>query len=113
MFLIASGNKGGILMSNPKKGIFDIESLTKDIEEREKIIRSYRKTGHLDRKDAIKKIQELRINDEDVATVTSVKLAVFSVPFNQSTNDQIVTELTMQRDILQTKLIKKQMEEHQ
>ncbi len=98
-------------MSNPIKDIFDKESLIKGITERENIICKYQETGFLDRNDSIKKIQELRINDEDVAVVTSVKLATFSVPFNQSTNDQLVGELIMQRDILQAKLIKKQAEE--
>ena len=39
------------------------------------------------------------------------KAATSFVPFNQSTNDQLVGELIMQRDILQAKLIKKQLEE--
>lgn len=100
-------------MNNPIKDIFDIESLSKDIAERKNIIQNYRETGHLDRKEAIKKIQELRINDGDVAAVTSAKLATFSMPFSQSTNEQIVAELAMQRDILQAELIKKQMEDKQ
>lgn len=66
----------------------------------------------LDRNDAIKKIQELRISDEDIAVATSVNLSVSSIPFSQSTNDQIVGELAMQRNILQAKLIKKQAEEN-
>ncbi len=98
-------------MNNPIKDIFDKESLIKGITERKNVICKYQETGFLDRNDAIKKIQGLRINDEDVAVVTSVKLATFSVLFNQSTNDQLVGELIMQRDILQAKLIKKQLEE--
>lgn len=94
-------------MNNPIKDIFDKESLIKSIAERENIIRKYQETGFLDRNDAIKKIQELRSNDEDIAVVTSVKLATFSMPFSQSTNDQIIAELAMQRDILRAKLIKK------
>ncbi len=98
-------------MSNPMKDIFDKESMIKDIAERENIICNYQKYGLLDRENAIKKIQELRKGDENVAAITSVKLATSSVPFNQSTNDQLVGELIMQRDILQAKLIKKQLEE--
>ncbi len=98
-------------MNNPIKDIFDKESLIKGITERKNIICKYQETGFLDQNDAIKKIQELRINDEDVAAVTFLKLATSSVPFTQSTNDQIVGELAMQRDILQAKLIKKQAEE--
>ncbi|MCU6763490.1 Uncharacterised protein [uncultured Roseburia sp.] len=100
-------------MSNPIKDICEKESLIKDIAERENIIQSYQGAGYLDRNNAIKKIQELRINDKAVAGVTSAKLAISSVPFNQSTNDQIVAELAMQRDILQAKLLKKQMEDKQ
>ena len=59
----------------------------------------------------MKKIKELRISDEDIAVATSINLSVSSIPFSQSTNDQIVGELAMQRDILQAKLIKKQVEE--
>lgn len=98
-------------MNNSKKDIFDKESLIKDITERENIICKYQETKILDRNDAIKKIQELRISDEDIATITSAKLATYSVPFSQSTNDQIIAELIMQKNVLQIKLVKKQMEE--
>lgn len=95
-----------------RQDISDKGSLVKAISERENIICKYRATGFLDRKDAIEKIQELRINDEDVAKVTSVKLATYSILFSQSTNDQIVGELIMQRDILKAKLAEKQVGEH-
>lgn len=98
-------------MSNLIKDILDKESIIKDIGERENIICNYQKYGLLDRDNAIKKIQELRISDEDIAAATAVNLSVSSIPFSQSTNDQIVGELIMQRDILQAKLIKKQLGE--
>ena len=63
-------------MSNPMKDIFDKESMMKDIAERENIICNYQKYGLLDRENAIKKIQELRRDDENVAAITSVKLAI-------------------------------------
>lgn len=44
----------------------DINSLIKDIVEREKIISDYKKYGILDRDKAINKIQELRIKDKEV-----------------------------------------------
>ncbi|HIR26598.1 MAG TPA: hypothetical protein IAB84_01360 [Candidatus Choladousia intestinigallinarum] len=100
-------------MSNPVKDIFDQESIMKDIVERENIICNYQKFGLLDREHAIKKIQELRICDEDIAVATSIRLSVSSISFNQATNDQVVGELIMQRDILQAKLIKKQTEDKQ
>ncbi len=93
------------------KDIFDKESMSKDIAEIENIICNYQRYGLLDRENAMKKIKELRISDEDIAAATSINLSVFSIPFSQSTNDQIVGELAMQRDILQAKLIKKQVEE--
>ena len=98
-------------MSNPIKDIFDKESMSKDITERENIICNYQRYGLLDRDNAIKKIQELRVKDADVLAVTSANLVVSSIPFSQSTNDQIVDELIMQRNILQAKLIKKQAED--
>lgn len=98
-------------MSNSIKDTFDKASLIKDIDERENIICSYQRYGLLNRDDAIKKIQELRIKDEEVLKVTSVNLVVSSIPFIQSTNDQIVSELIMQRNILQAKLWKKQSED--
>ncbi len=106
LLLIVNGNKGENLMSNSIKDIFDKQSLIKDINEREKIILDYQNRGILDRNSAIKKIQELRIADKDVASVTALKLATFSVPFTQATNKQLVEELIMQRNILQTKLVK-------
>lgn len=109
---MASGcEQGKRIMSNPIKEILDKESMIKDITERENIICNYQKYGLLDRDDAIKKIQELRISDKDIAAATVINLSVSSIPFSQSTNDQIVGELVMQRDILQAKLIKKRAEE--
>ncbi len=87
-------------MGNPIKDLFDKASLIKDIAERENIICNYQKYGLLDRDDEIKKIQELRISDKDVAAVTTANLSVSSIPFSQSTSDQIVGELAVQRDIL-------------
>lgn len=98
-------------MSNLNKESFNNVSLIKDITERDNIIRNYRLYGLLDRDYAIEKILELRRSDNDVATVTAVSLSVSSTPFSQSTNNQIVAELAMQRDILKAKLIKKQAEE--
>lgn len=91
-------------MSNLNQKSFDNASLIKDITERDNIIRNYQLYGLLDRDDAIKKIMELRRSDNDVATVPSINLSVSSIPFNQSTNDQIVGELAMQKDILEAKL---------
>ena len=87
------------------------ESLIKDIAEREKIISDYKKYGILDRDKAINKIQELRIKDKEVEEITIANLATFSIPFSMSTDEQIVAELDMQKEILTAKLIIIQNEE--
>lgn len=87
------------------------DSLIKDIAEREKIISDYKKYGILDRDKAIKKIQELRIKDKEVEKITIAKLATFSIPFSMSSDEQIVAELDMQKEILKAKLIIIQNEE--
>lgn len=86
-------------MNNQIIDEFDKASLIKEIHERDIIICNYQKCGFLDRDDAIRKIQELRKGDKDIATATVVNLSVSSTPFSQSTNDQIVRELAMQRNI--------------
>ena len=97
-------------MSNSIKDEFDKVSMIKDIKEIDSIVFNYQKYGLLDRNEAIRKIQELRINDKDIAAATAARLAASSTPFSQSTSDQIVGELLMQRNILQAKLIKNQTE---
>lgn len=97
-------------MRNPIIDEFDKASLIKDINERDSIIYNYQKYGSLDRDDAIKKIRELRISDKDIAAATVANLFVSSIPFSLSTNDQIIGELAMQRDILLAKLMKENME---
>ena len=82
----------------------DINSLIKDIVEREKIISDYKKYGILDRDKAINKIQELRVTDKEVKEITTAKLAVSSIPFSISSDEQIVAELDMQKGILEAKL---------
>ena len=99
-------------MSNQIKDAFDKASLIKDIDERNSIILNYERSGFLDRDNAIKKIMELRTSDEDVAIATALNTSKNSIPLIQSTNNQLVRDLAMQRDILQAKLIKKQAEEN-
>lgn len=80
------------------------ESLIKDIAEIEKIISDYKKYGILDRDKAINKIQELRVKDKEVEKVTTANLAISSIPFYISSNEQIVAELDMQKGILEAEL---------
>lgn len=98
-------------MNDPIKKAYDIASIRKDIHERHQIINNYMNTRHLDREKAISKIQELRITDENVAAVTAVKLAQYSVPFSQVTDESIVAELKMQMDILTAELAKELYEQ--
>lgn len=99
------------ILANSIKNEFDEVSIMKDIKEREEIINNYQSYGFLDKDDAIKKIQLLRISDEDIAAVTVLRFSTSSTPFSLATNDQIVGELVMQKNILCEKLIKKQMED--
>lgn len=87
------------------------ESLIKAIAEIEKIISDYKKYGVLYRDKAINKIQELRIKHKEVEEITIAKLATFSIPFSMSSDEQIVAELDMQKEILKAKLIIIQNEE--
>ena len=83
---------------------YNRESLIKDITEREKIILDYKMFGILDRDTAIRKILELRVKDKVVGEITIAALAKSSTPFNISSNEKIVAELAMQRDVLEAKL---------
>lgn len=54
---------------------------------------------------------ELRGKDVKVAAVTDIKLAQFSVPFSQAPDENIVSELKMQMDILTAELAKELSEQ--
>ncbi|MBP3857290.1 MAG: hypothetical protein IK990_16930 [Ruminiclostridium sp.] len=94
-------------MNDPIKTAYDISSIKKDISERQEMINDYLNTRRLDRDKAISKIQELRLTDKKVATVTAVKQLQFSVPFDQAPDENIVAELKMQVDILSAELAEK------
>ena len=82
----------------------DINSLIKDIAEREKIIFDYKKYRILNKDKAINKIQELRVKDKEVEKITTVNLAISSIPFYMSSDKQIIAELDIQKKILEAKL---------
>jgi len=98
-------------MKDPIKKAYEIDSIRKDIKERQQMINKFLTTGYLDRDTAIIKIQKLRLTYENVATVTSVKLTQYSVPFSEVPNENIVKELKMQVDILTAELLKKTTEQ--
>ena len=86
------------------KTAYDAVSITNEINERRAIINTYRQYGYLDRDNAIKIIQDLRIKDAEVASVTSAKLAVSRIPFDLAPDHSIIAELEMQEDVLAIKL---------
>ena len=92
-------------MNNTTPGIYDNASIQKDIDDRMQIIQHYQRTGQLDRPKAIEKIQELRIKDNDIAAVTSVRLAASSVPASQASDQVIIDELLLQIRVLTGKLL--------
>lgn len=91
-------------MDNIFEDVYDKANTLKDISDREQMIRDYQLTGHLDRNKAIKKIQELRMTDADVAVATTARLAVSATPFEQVSDQGIIAELQMQIDVLIAKL---------
>ena len=98
-------------MNDPIKKAYDIDSIRKDIHDRQQIINEYINTRHLDRDKALSKIMELRRKDAKVAAVTDIKLAQFSVPFSQAPDENIVAELKMQMNILSAELAKELSEQ--
>ena len=100
-------------MSNPLKEAYDRASLLNDISERETLLQDYQKTGRLDRDKAVRKIQELRLTDSDVAQATAVMLAKSHTPFEQATDQAIANELQMQLQILSAKAFNKRFDSAQ
>lgn len=82
----------------------ELINITKDIADRSQIIQNYYSTGILDRDNAIKMIQQLRMTDSEVAEVTAIRLIVSSMPFNEASDQGIVNELQMQVEVLLAKL---------
>ena len=58
-----------------------------DIKERADIIYTYRVSGYIDRKNAIYKLKELRINDNQVWELTTIKLLQYITPFVEASNE--------------------------
>ncbi|MBE6808983.1 MAG: hypothetical protein E7524_05870 [Ruminococcaceae bacterium] len=99
-------------MSNPIKREYDKMSITKDIIERENIIRRFQTTGFFDRNKAIEKILSLQYTDADMAFATVAKQTQFGgVDLYQADNNLIVANIQFQIDILKAKLAKLELEE--
>ena len=58
-------------MNDSIKKAYDIDSIRKDISDRQQIINNYMNTRYLDKNKAISKIQKLRLTNENVAVVTA------------------------------------------
>ena len=92
-------------MNYPTKETYDKASIQKDIDDRMQIINHYRTTGQLDRIKAIEKIQELRIKDKAVASVTTARLVVSSIPASQASDQAVIDELQLQIGVLTAELL--------
>lgn len=99
-------------MGNPIKREYDKMSITKDIIERENIIRQFQTTGFLDRNEAINKITSLQFTDAELVKATAVQqVKNGSVDLYQVDNYTIVTNIQFQIDFLKAKLAKIEKEE--
>lgn len=99
-------------MGNSIKKEYDRLSITKDIAERQNIIRQFQITGFLARNDAIKKIESIQVTDADLALATIAKQAQSgSVDLNKVDNNLIIANVQFQIDFLTAKLAKLELEE--
>ncbi|MBQ4562680.1 MAG: hypothetical protein IJA55_10175 [Clostridia bacterium] len=99
-------------MSNPIKKEYDKLSITKDIIERENIIRQFQTNGFLDRNKAIEKIMSLQLTDADMAIATVAKQTQCgSVDLYQVDDNLIVSNMQFQIDFLKAKLAKLKLED--
>lgn len=99
-------------MSNPIKREYDKMSITKDIVERENIIRQFQTTGYLDRNEAIEKILSLQHTDADMALATAAKQnQCGGIDPYKADNNLIIANIQFQVDILKAKYAKLELEE--
>ena len=95
-------------MNDPIKKAYDIESIRKDIQERQQMINEYKTTRRLDRNKAISKIMELRTNNMEVLTVTLANQT--SIPLSNAPDEMLLNDLQMQINMLTAELLKKTQE---
>lgn len=96
-------------MNDPIKKAYEIDSIRKDIHERQQIINNYMNTRRLDREKAISKIMELRTTNIEVLTVTLANQT--SIPLSNASDDMILNDLQMQINMLNAELLKKTQEQ--
>lgn len=95
-------------MNDPIKKACDIDSIRKDIQERQQMINDYMNTRHLDRDKAISKIMELRTTNMEVLTVTLANQT--SIPLSNAPDEMLLNDLQMQINMLNAELLKKTQE---
>ena len=99
-------------MSSPIKREYDKISITRDIIERENIIRQFQTTGFFDRNKAIEKIMSLQLTDADMAIATVAKQKQCGgVDLYQADNNLIIANIQFQVDILKAKYAKLELED--
>lgn len=95
-------------MNDPIKKAYDIDSIRKDIQERQQMINEYKTTRRLDRNKAISKIMELRTTNMEVLTVTLANQT--SIPLSNAPDEMLLNDLQMQINMLTAELLKKTQE---
>ena len=95
-------------MNDPIKKAYDIDSIRKDIQERQQMINEYLMTRRLDRDKAISKIMELRTTNMEVLTVTLANQT--SIPLSNAPDEMLLNDLQMQINMLTAELLKKTQE---
>lgn len=91
------------MMNIPNKREYDKMSITKDIVERENIIRQFHTTGFFDRNEAIEKILSLQYTDADMAIATAAKQKQYGgVNLYQAGNNLIAANIQFQIDFLRS-----------
>ena len=96
-------------MNDPIKKAYDIDSIRKDIQERQRMINEYQMTRRLDRDKVINKIMELRTTNIDVLTVTIANQS--SIPLSNAPDEMLLNDLQMQINMLKAELLKKVQEQ--
>ena len=95
-------------MNDPIKKAYDIDSIRKDIQERQQMINEYKMTRRLDRDKAISKIMELRTTNMEVLTVTLANQT--SIPLSNAPDEMLLNDLQIQINMLTAELLKKTQE---
>ena len=100
-------------MGNPIKREYDKLSITRDIIEREQIVRQFQTTGFLDRDDAIKKITSIQLTDDELAAATLSQQIQYGIVDLCKVKEPriIITNMQFQIDFLKAKLAKLELED--